>query len=63
MADEEVSSPLMTPYIYVPLSADAQTRILEIQPSLDPSALVRCMLRDIDIMSEEESGFDALSYI
>ncbi|KAI9155035.1 Heterokaryon incompatibility protein [Paramyrothecium foliicola] len=52
-----------TPYRYRPLAADAQTRIIELQPSGgDADAPLRCNICDIDVESLSSTSYEAVSY-
>ncbi|KAI0016050.1 heterokaryon incompatibility protein-domain-containing protein [Xylariomycetidae sp. FL0641] len=62
MACESQVLRTLTPYTYAPLSEGSQTRILEILPSLDATAPLQCLLKDMNIDSEYDSDYEALSY-
>jgi hypothetical protein len=60
MADEP-GAPARLPYVYKALPPGNVTRIIELEPSEDTSAPLRCRLRDIDLDGELER-YEALSY-
>ncbi|RYO92051.1 hypothetical protein DL763_004807 [Monosporascus cannonballus] len=49
-------------YTYKPLPPSAQTRVLEIQPSMDLSAPLHCRLLPMDLIDEYREEYEALSY-
>ncbi|KAI1658835.1 HET-domain-containing protein [Daldinia decipiens] len=61
MAQREEIPHRLVPYKYCPLSSNAHTRVLNLHPSLDPLAPIRCSLFEINL-DHEKSEYDALSY-
>ncbi|KAK8122931.1 HET-domain-containing protein [Apiospora sp. TS-2023a] len=59
-----MASTTLLPYAYLPLSDNAQTRVIELQPFTasddDDDDPPGCLLRDFDVLGDEE--YEAISY-
>ncbi|XXH00562.1 hypothetical protein Hte_006910 [Hypoxylon texense] len=54
--------PGFLPYTYTPLSPTAQTRVIVLQPALDYSAELHCIIHEYDFHDTKIDGYDAVSY-
>ncbi|KAF2998412.1 hypothetical protein E8E14_005154 [Neopestalotiopsis sp. 37M] len=51
-----------SPYAYQPLSAKADTRIIELVPAIDASFPLQCRIAELSLWSEDLRDYEALSY-
>lgn len=51
-----------SPYAYQPLSAEADTRIIELVPAIDASFPLQCRISELSLWSEDLTDYEALSY-